>query len=87
MHELELKLAAGEEKSGLQGVFGNEDIISVSCPPKHCLQIDFFALLDTPLGPWVALQTKVLRCDPARNSSKHSLHYIQTSCQGKLQNT
>ena len=53
MHELEIKLAAGEEKSGLQGVFGNEDVISVSCPPKHCLQIDFFALLDTPLGPWV----------------------------------
>ena len=50
MHELDIKLAAGEEKSGLQGVFGNKDIISVSYPPKHC---DFFALLDTPLGPWV----------------------------------
>ena len=39
--ELDIKLAAGEEKSGLQGVFGNKDIISVSYPPKHCLQIDF----------------------------------------------
>ena len=26
MHELEIKLVAGEEKSGLQGVFANEDI-------------------------------------------------------------
>ena len=57
VHELEMKLAAGEEKSGLQGFFGNEDInkfFNICHMSSQKLLINrFFAFLDTALGLWV----------------------------------